>query len=75
MQKKWGNSLAGGSEVKRSYPPMWKKQVHVLEEIVEPEKKRTLVSFVDPEARFGRKRTAARGKRSVLSTRSGPRYI
>ena len=33
MQKKWEKSLAAGSEVERSYPPMWKKQMHVLEEI------------------------------------------
>jgi len=41
--------------VKGKYSPRVEKQVHLLEETVEPERKRTLVSFVDPEARFGRK--------------------
>lgn len=42
-------------EVKGKYSSHVEKQVHLLKETVEPEKKRTLVSFVDPEARFGRK--------------------
>lgn len=42
-------------KVKGKYSSHVEKQVRLLQETVEPEKKRTLVSFVDPEARFGRK--------------------
>ena len=40
-------------KVKGKYSSKVEKQVNLLEEVVQPEKKRKIVSFVDPDARFG----------------------
>lgn len=42
-------------EVKGKHSSRIEKIVSLLEKAVEPEKKRKLVSFVDPDARFGTK--------------------
>ena len=42
-------------QVKGKHSPRIERVVSLLEKAVEPEKKRKFVSFVDPEARFGRK--------------------
>jgi len=44
--------------VKGKYSPGVERVVSLLEKAVAPEKKRKFVSFVDPDARFGRKRQA-----------------
>jgi len=42
-------------EIKGKYSSKIERTIGLLEEAVEPEKKRKLVSFADPDARFGRK--------------------
>jgi len=42
-------------ETKGKYSSNVEKEIHLLEEVVAPEKKRKIVSFADPDARFGRK--------------------
>ena len=42
-------------KVKGKYSSRVEMEINLLEEAVQPEKKRKIVSFVDPDARFGRK--------------------
>ena len=42
-------------EVKGKYSPYVEEKVHLLEKAIHPQGKREIVSFVDPDARFGRK--------------------
>jgi len=42
-------------EVKGKYSPYVEEKVRLLEKVVHPQGKREIVSFVDPDARFGRK--------------------
>ena len=42
-------------KVKGKYSPYVEEKVRLLEKAVHPEGKREIVSFVDPDARFGRK--------------------
>ena len=42
-------------EIKEKYSSKVEEIAHLLEQVVDPTEKRKLVSFVDPDARFGRK--------------------
>jgi len=55
LVKELGLSKELIKEVKGKHSPRVEKIINLLEKAVEPEKKRKLVSFVDPEARFGTK--------------------